>query len=147
MQQFADASCKPRQIEWLGEKIVGLHGHGAFGDFTRERAHENDRNLFCGRLAAQDFTNGQAVKIGQQNIKQDQIRLKLPCLTQRLHAVAGDEKFAAKIRKTEFHQLDEIRFVVHNQDTRHHAARSASSTPTAMTGGLKPRDEMETEKI
>ena len=48
--------------------------------------------------------------------------LELPRLAQRLHAVAGHDEFAAQPGEAILHQLDEIALVVHNQNSRHHAA-------------------------
>ena len=55
MQQICDAAYEPWQVERLGEEIIRLHRHRALGDFARERAHEDHRNLFRGGLAVQDF--------------------------------------------------------------------------------------------
>jgi hypothetical protein len=71
LQQISDAALETLQIERLGEEIRGLHRHGALGHVAGKRAHEDDGDFFGGRLAAQDFADGQAVEIGQQNIEQD----------------------------------------------------------------------------
>ena len=71
LQQIGDALLEPLQIQRLGEEIIGLHRRGAPGHIARQRAHEDDWDFFGGRLEAQNFTNGQAIEVGQQNIKQD----------------------------------------------------------------------------
>jgi hypothetical protein len=43
-------------------------------------------------------------------------------------------------------QLDEIIFVIHNQNTRHHFDNIARLPPNTKTARLKPRDEIETAK-
>ena len=116
MQQFGDAVFEPFQVERLGEKIVGMQRHGAFGHFAGKRAHKNHRRLFGGRLAAQNFADGQPIEVGQQNIEQDQIRFELPRLAQRLHAVVGHDEFATQPGEAVLHQLDEIELVIHNQN-------------------------------
>ena len=120
MQQIGDAAFESFQVERLDEKILGVHRHGAFGHLAGKRAHENHRGLFGCRLAAQNFTNGQTVEVGQQDVEQDQIRLELPRLAQRLHPVAGHDEFATQPGEAILHQLDEIELVIHNQNTRHH---------------------------
>ena len=137
MQQIRDAAHEAWQIERLGEKIVRLHRHRAPGDFTRERAHENHGDFFCGRLAAQDFADGQAVEVGQQDVEEDQIRLELPRLTQRLHAVVGHDEVVALPREFVLQQLDEIVLVIHQQNPVRHAAKLAGFAPTTTTARLK----------
>ena len=122
LKQFGDAALEPVQIQWLGEKIIGLHRHGAPGHLARQRAHENDGDFFGGRLAAQDFANGQAVKVGQQNIEQDQAGFELSGLAQCLHAVVRHDELAAQPGEVILHQLDKIALVVNDQNLRHHAA-------------------------
>ena len=114
VQQIGDALFQPVQIKRLGEEILGLHRHRAFGDFARERAHENDRDFFRGGLAAQDFADRQAVEIGQQDVEQDQIRFHLPRLAQGVDAVVGHNQLIAVAGELVLQQLDEIVLVIHN---------------------------------
>ena len=104
------------EVERFGEKILGVHGGGPLGDVAGERAHEDDRDLFGGRLAMQDFADGKAVEIRQQDVQEDEVGLVLPRLAQGMDAVAGREKFTRQIAQAEFHQLDEIALVVHYED-------------------------------
>ena len=120
MEQISDTALQPRKVERLDEKILGVNCHGAFGHFAGKRAHENYRGLLGGRLASQNFTNGQTVEVGQQDVEQDQIRLELPRLAQRLHPVVGHDEFATQPGEAILQQLDEIEFIIHNQNTRHH---------------------------
>jgi hypothetical protein len=114
LQQFTNAAFEPRQVERLGEKVIGVQGRHSFSHVAGERAHENNGDFFGGRLPAQNFADGQPVKVGQQNVEQDQVRFELPGLAQRLHTVGGREKFTAQPGQPEFHQLDEVGFVIHD---------------------------------
>ena len=113
-QQSPDAVDKSFQVKRFCEEIIRLHCRGALAYLAGKRAHENDGNFFGGRLALQDFTHGQAIQVGQQNIEQDQIRLELPRLAQGMDTVVGHEKLAMEIGQTELHQFDEIRLVIHD---------------------------------
>src|ERR1039457_6137983 len=144
MQQFADALFEAVQVERLGEKILGVHGGGAPGDVAGERAHENDGNLFGVWLAAENFTNGQAVEVGQQNIEQDEIRFLRARLAQRVDAVVGHNQVVAMPREFVLQQLDEVMLVIHDQNPRPHAHNLACLAPNAKTTGLNPCDERET---
>src|SRR5674476_1696154 len=145
MQQFADAFFEAVQVERLGEEIIGVHGGGAPGHITGKRAHENDGNLFGGRLAAQNLTDGQTIKIGQQNIEQDEIRFHLPRLAQRVDAIVRHDQVIAVSAEFVLQQLDEIVLVIHDQNTRHHADNLARLAPNTKTAGLNPGDELETK--
>jgi len=123
MQQLADASFEPGQIQRLGEEIVRVHGDGAPGHVAGKRAHEDDGDFLRGRLAFQDFADGQAVEIGQQDVEQDQVRLQLPRLAQGVDAVVGHDQVIAVTRELVLQQLDEVILVIHDEDTRHHAHR------------------------
>ena len=144
MQQLADAFFEAVQVERLGEEILGVHGGGAFGHVAGERAHD-DRNLFRGRLAAQNLTDGQAVEIGQQNIEQDEIWFQLPRLAQRVDAIVRHDQVIAVSAEFVLQQLDEIMLVIHDQNTRHHADKLAHLAPNTKTTGLNPRDELVTK--
>ena len=137
MQQIRNAAHEARQIQRLGEKIVRLHRHRALGDFARERAHENHGDFFRGRLAAQDFANGQTVEVGQQDVEEDQIGLELPRLAQRLHTVVGHDEVVALPREFVLQQLDEIVLVIHQQNPIRHAVKLAGFAPTTTTARLK----------
>jgi hypothetical protein len=137
MQQIRDAAHEARQIQRLREKIVRLHRYGALGDFARERAHEDHRDFFRGRLAAQNFADGQAVEVGQQDVEQDQVRFELPRLAQRLHAIVGHDEVVALPCEFVLQQLDEIVLVIHEQNPVRHAAKLAGSAPTTTTARLK----------
>ena len=127
LQQPGDALPEPVQIQRFREKILRLHRHGSPRHLARQRAHKDDRNFFGGRLAAQDFADGQAIEVGQQDVEQDEAGLELPRLALRLHAVAGHDEFAAQPGETVLHQLDKIALVVNDQNSWHHAARLRQS--------------------
>jgi len=135
LQQIGDAELEPFQIQRLGEEIIGLHRHGALGDLAGQRAHEDNRDLFCGRLAAQDFADREAVEVGQKDVEEDQVGLELPRLAQRLHAIVGHDEFATQAGKAVLHQLDEIALVVNNQNSWHHVA-SLSQKHAKPNGGM-----------
>jgi len=136
-QQVGNPALQTREIERFGEKVFGVHGHGAFGYFAGKRAHENDGDFFCGRLAAQDFADGQTVQIGQQNVEEDEIRSELPRLGERLYAVIGHDQFIAQPGESELHQLDKIPLVVHDQNARHHTGKLSRFRAKHHDGAVK----------
>lgn len=137
VQQIRDALHEARQIQRLGEEILRLHRHRAPGDFARERAHEDDRDFFRGRLAFQNFADRQAVEVGQQDVEKDQIRLELPRLAQRLHAVVGNDQVVALRREFVLQQLDKIVLVIHQQNPVWHPVQTSEPPANHNDGEVK----------
>jgi hypothetical protein len=52
-----------------------------------------------------------------------------------------------QIREPEFHQLDEIQFVIHDQNARCHANNLACFAPDTKTARLNPGDKLETKRV
>ena len=135
VEQFVDALFQPGQIQRLGEEIHGVHRHRAPGHVAGERDHEDDRDLFGGGLAAENFADGNAVEVGQQDVQQDEAGFHRPRLAQGVDAVIGHDQVIAVPREFVLQQLDEIILVIHNQDTRAHADKIACPATNAKTAG------------
>ncbi len=61
-----------------------------------------------------------------------------------MDAVVGHDEIIAVPREFILQQLDEIVFVIHQQNPGRHDVNLARPVPFATTAGLKPRDELET---
>lgn len=138
VEQFPHPSLKPRQVQWLGEKILRLDDHGFFGDPRGKRAHKNNGNFFCCRLALQNFAHGQPIQVRQQNVQKDEVGLELARLTQGLHPVIGHKKLAPKRTQAKFHQFNEIAFIIHNQDYWSHVYKNGPNR--AIRNGKNVKD-------
>ena len=119
-KQGADATFQSVQVEWLGEKILHLHGSCALGYLAGKGAHEDDGDFSRGWLAFKDFTDGQPIQVGQQDVQQNQIRFELPCLAQGLDTIICDQKIAFQIGQTELDEFNEIHLVIDNQNLSCH---------------------------
>ena len=102
VQQLADAFFQTGEIQRLGEEIFRVHGGGALGHLARQRAHEDDGDFFGAGLTAQNFADGEAVEVRQQDVEQDQIWPTRARLAQGMDAVVRLQKFTMQIRQPNF---------------------------------------------
>ena len=62
-----------------------------------------------------------------------------------MNAVIRLDEFTMQICQPEFHQLDEIQLVIHNQDARNHVGKVVQFRQFTMSAGLKAGYELETK--